>query len=206
MRNGAACAALAFSAAALSLLAAANERLPGDLWLARRIQDLPGWFEPVAELVRGFTSTEFVVPAGLFLVAVLALQRRWQAWIAYTAMLLVLPPAQAAIKDMVDRPRPDPALLERRATFTSESFPSGHVLGGTAVVVLVAILVASRAGPGRARAATWAVAFAACGLNGLANVYEGVHWPSDVLGGYLWAGVFLCAATLAARYRASSTG
>ena len=28
-------------------------------------------------------------------------------------------------------------------------------------------------------------------LNGLANVYMGVHWPSDVLGGYLWAGVLL---------------
>src|SRR5690606_12776618 len=98
------------------------------------------------------------------------------------------------------------ALLEHRATFTSASFPSGHVLGGTAVVVLLAILVASRAGPGRASAATWAVAFAACGVNGLANVYEGVHWPSGGLGGVLGADVVLCAASLAARYRASSTG
>lgn len=30
-------------------------------------------------------------------------------------------------------------------------------------------------------------------LNGAANIYEGVHWPSGALGGYLWAGVLLAA-------------
>ena len=35
-------------------------------------------------------------------------------------------------------------------------------------------------------------------LGGLANVFLGVHWPSDVMGGYLWALAVLIPAATAA--------
>lgn len=165
--------------------------MPGDLWLARRIQDLPGAFETPAEVMRAATTTWVVVLVGTAMVTAFDFMGRRRAWLVFAVTLLVLPPTQAAIKNMVDRPRPDPSLIERRATFTSESFPSGHVLGGTVLFLLAAWLIAGRLQAGWPRVVTWAIAVAACALGGIANVYEGVHWPSDVLGGYLWAGVLL---------------
>lgn len=197
MRAPVAFAALTACAVALSWLAHEWDRLPGDLWLARQIQDLPGTFEAPAELMRVATTTWVVVLVGTAMVTAFDFMGRRRAWLVLEIMLLVLPPAQAAIKNLVGRPRPDPSLIERRATFTSESFPSGHVLGGTVVFLLAAWLVAGRLPAGWPRAAVWAIAVAACALGGIANVYEGVHWPSDVLGGYLWAGVLLVGAWLA---------
>ena len=34
-------------------------------------------------------------------------------------------------------------------------------------------------------------------LTGIVNVWLGVHWPSDVLGGYLWGAVLLLPAVAA---------
>jgi undecaprenyl-diphosphatase len=110
---------------------------------------------------------------------------------------------QAIIKNLVDGPRPDPTLIEHRASFSSESFPAGHVLSGTAVLVMAAALVGQRI-PARARLGLWTTVLVVCALNGVANVYEGVHWPSDVLGGYLWAGVFLLVAWWATHRRTTA--
>lgn len=190
---------LSASAIALSWLASEWDRLPGDLWLARRIQELPGACEAPAGLMRAATTTWVVVVAGTVLVTVFDFMGRRRAWLVFALMLLVLPPMQAAIKNLVDRPRPDPSLIERRSTFTSESFPSGHVLGGTVLFLLAAWLIAGRLPAGRARVAAWVAAGSICILGGIANVYEGVHWPSDVAGGYLWAGVLLVGAWLLVR-------
>ena len=77
-------------------------------------------------------------------------------------------------------------------------------MSGTALFLLVAWLIAAKLPAGWPRAAAWATCAAACVLNGIANVYEGVHWPSDVLGGYLWAGALMTAAwALAGRRQVS---
>lgn len=192
-------AALTVCAVALSWAAHERARLPGDLWLARRIQDLPAAFETPAEVMRAATTTWVVVLAGIAMVTAFEFMGRRRVWLVAAGMLLVLPPFQAVIKNLVDRPRPDPSLIERRAVFTSESFPSGHVLGGTVLFLLAAWLVAGRLPAGWPRVTVWGIAVAACALGAIANVYEGVHWPSDVLGGYLWAGVLLVGAWLMVR-------
>jgi undecaprenyl-diphosphatase len=181
-------------AVALSLLAARYDRLRGDLWLARQVQDLPAVFETPAEITRALTATWVVVVLGTVLVTVFDFLARRRAWLVFTVMFLALAPTQATVKNLVDRPRPDAALIERRGTFTSESFPSGHVLGATALFLLIGWLVVEKLPPGRQRVAVWVGVAGACLLSGFANVYEGVHWPSDVLGGYLWAGVLMTAA------------
>lgn len=179
---------------ALTAAAARWDRFAGELRLAREIQRLPA-FGPLAEAVRALTTTELVVPIGLVLAAATLIARRGLDGIALAALFLALPAVQSAVKDIVDRPRPGD-LLDVRGSATSPSFPSGHVMSGTVLfVALAAVLVTSPIRPAFRRAGvTLLLALAA--MNGLANVYEGVHWPSDVLGGYLWAATLLCAAGL----------
>lgn len=189
-------AAITTAAVVLSLLARIRDRLPGDLWLTRKIQALPGSLEGPAGALRAVTSTETVLVLGVLLLAtLLAARQRWLALQAAVTLAL-LPLLQASIKDLVDRRRPDPALVDLRDSFTSTSFPSGHVMSGTVLFALIAVAAWQLPVPGGVRRAlAWGCGVVAA-LNGLANVYTGVHWPSDVLGGYLWAGVLLAGVRL----------
>jgi undecaprenyl-diphosphatase len=118
--------------------------------------------------------------------------------------LLALPVMQSTIKEVVDRPRPDPALVDRRAGFTSESFPSGHMMSGFVLYALLAVVgweLLRR--PWREVVAGALVALLVA--DAVANVYMGVHWPSDVLGGVLWGLVIVVPAAWAFAAR-SPTG
>ena len=80
------------------------------------------------------------------------------------------------VKLMIARLRPDemPQLAE---TF-SASFPSGHAANSTITYCAIALLLA----PGRRWALGLALALAA--VIGLSRLLLGVHWPSDVVGGW----------------------
>ena len=193
------------AAVALSIGAAARDRLPGDQAVMDAVQGLPGWLEPIAEGVRAVTATEVVLVVGVAAAAVLWFTGHRGHAAGLAAGLVVLPLLQAGIKDVVDRPRPDPALVDIRAGFSSPSFPSGHVMSGTYLygyLLAFALLRWGREVAGRGVAAALAVVIL---LNGFANVYEGVHWPSDVVGGYLWAAVLLVPALAGARVLKSRT-
>jgi undecaprenyl-diphosphatase len=68
---------------------------------------------------------------------------------------------------------------------SSFSFPSGHALASLCFYGVVAILVAQRLSSPPARAAVWGASGVMIVLIGLSRVYIGLHYPSDVLGGYL---------------------
>jgi undecaprenyl-diphosphatase len=79
----------------------------------------------------------------------------------------------------------------------SYSFPSGHALFSICFFGVVAALVAARLPSIAARAAVWTVAVAIAFLIGLSRVYLGVHYPSDVIGGYAAAVAWASAVALA---------
>jgi membrane-associated phospholipid phosphatase len=87
------------------------------------------------------------------------------------------------LKLVVERPRPDVA--ERVVLVNSWSYPSGHSLNSLTVLGLLTVLAVLER-PGRLRkvllSALGVVLVAAVGFS---RVYLGVHWPSDVLGGWL---------------------
>jgi len=90
------------------------------------------------------------------------------------------------------------------------SFPSGHALGVTTATLIAAWAVArwlicSWSG----RIAVWTTAVAVIGGVGFSRVYLGVHYPSDVIAGWLlgaiWSGALLTGAGLWVRYRRRRT-
>ncbi|KOG29048.1 phosphatase PAP2 family protein [Streptomyces resistomycificus] len=106
----------------------------------------------------------------------------WTAgWLAATCLLGSL--LQQAMKAAVGRPRPvwpDPVDSAHYS-----AFPSGHALTATVVCGLLLWLL-RRHGAGRV---WWRTALAVTVISvvgvGLTRVWLGVHWPSDVVGGWL---------------------
>ncbi len=97
--------------------------------------------------------------------------------------------ASHGLKALFARPRPD--LLEPLIETTTYSFPSGHAFLSAVVYLLVACLLTSNIKSRPCRISIWVVSITMTGLVGLSRIYLGVHWPSDVLAGWilgaLWA-------------------
>ena len=96
----------------------------------------------------------------------------------------------------IHRPRPSGAGIRVLVHPGGPSFPSGHATFFTWTSVLLAALI----GESRPRAAPFAYAAAALVIVtvDVSRVYEGAHWPSDVVGGTLlalaWSGIVLAVA------------
>ena len=86
-------------------------------------------------------------------------------------------------KTIIDRPRPTPDLVRIFVEETSKSFPSNHALISLVFFGLLALFVNKKP--------VTIVLFFTVFLIGLSRIYLGVHWASDVLGGYLIGGAIL---------------
>ena len=177
----------------LSAFAAAYDRFPADLWLARWFREIDSsafaralnW---TADMVNGWELIP-VLAAGAIL---LLLAGRWLA----APLLLVSPAASllnAAAKEVVGRPRPAEDLIRVSGHPSDPSFPSGHA--DSAIVIyglmfyFITVFVSHPALRLLGQAAClWVILF-----TGMQRVYTGVHWPSDVLGGYYLGGLVLAA-------------
>lgn len=134
----------------------------------------------------GSNAVAYVVVA----VAVVVAVWRGRSWSAIMAipLLFVGQLLRFALAVLIHRPRPP-----RSDWLTSAqgyAFPSGH----TATAVLAWGLAAALAWPwlrGRGRAAVAAVVAVIAVVVGATRAYLGVHWPSDVLGGWALGGLLL---------------
>ncbi|MER7156248.1 phosphatase PAP2 family protein [Streptomyces lydicus] len=122
---------------------------------------------------------------------------RLRAVACAVAVLAVGQAVRYGLMELLARPRPTTADWVGRAS--GYAFPSGHATTSALAAGLLAWGIARYAGRGPARTwcavlALWAVAV------GLTRVYLGVHWPGDVLGGWLLAGTVLSLALLLERY------
>ena len=94
------------------------------------------------------------------------------------------------LKMVVHRPRPIyAAAVIHDPTW---SFPSGHAMGALAGYGMLAYVVILLGGPrSRARTAVVPAAAILVGLIGISRIYLGVHYLSDVVGGYAVGSVWL---------------
>lgn len=95
-----------------------------------------------------------------------------------------------AVKAAFARARP--SLAEAVYEPSGFSYPSGHAMGSLALGLAIALAV-SRLWPPRVARIVWVVALSYAFLIGLSRIYLGVHYPSDVLGGFAFSTAWVLA-------------
>lgn len=115
---------------------------------------------------------------------------RWAAYLAITALGGVS--LNQLLKFHYVRQRPD--LKAAVLGALGYSFPSGHAMNGTIILGALAYLAARSIGTWKRKSAALAALATLALAIGISRIYLGVHWTSDVGGGFV-AGLLWVAAT-----------
>jgi undecaprenyl-diphosphatase len=97
------------------------------------------------------------------------------------------------LKLLFHRARPEPFF--GMVAPTSYSFPSGHALYSVRFYGTLAVITGTRLRSLTVRLIGWVVAVSLILLIGISRIYLGVHYPSDVLAGYMTAFIWVMAVT-----------
>ncbi|QDZ07265.1 phosphatase PAP2 family protein [Sphingomonas panacisoli] len=153
-------------------------RVPGDLqrpigpaWLQQSAVDISALGGPTLMWLFGISGLIWLLYRR---------QRAEAAWIAVSLIGASL--ISNSLKYAIGRPRP--ALVPHLVQVNNASFPSGHSLVSAALYLTLALMLAEGAKSWSARIAIVGFGALLVVLIGCSRVYLGVHWPSDVLGGW----------------------
>jgi len=155
-------------------------------------------------LTKAMIAISFVGGDGLTIAAILAvglfLYFRWRRatlWLVVTILgALVL---DLTLKYAFHRPRPTPFFVALPRTY---SFPSGHALFSFCFYGVLAGLLMGRIQSRLARILIWMAAAILVAAIGFSRIYLGVHYPSDVIAGYLTATLWVSTLLALDRVRA----
>ena len=148
--------------------------------------------DSLTDIVRAITFCGNSLTMVGLCVLIIILPGRLKVGLPVSLMVVVGFFAQTLLKELVARPRPDPAgWLVEESTY---SFPSGHanasMIFWVALLILVGRVLILQ--DNRFAAVLLRIVFAIFAvLVGLSRPYLGVHYPSDVLGGWLLAALIL---------------
>lgn len=136
-----------------------------------------------------FGSAPLVIAISIGVTLLLVVKKRNWTAIAFSCLTIIDALLTYIIKNLTERSRPD--VLERLARETSYSLPSGHssssILLYGAILALTLPYVRSRG----SRFALTCLTTLWILLIGLSRMYLGVHYPTDVLLGFLLGAVML---------------
>lgn len=181
------------------------------IWVARHGNNAPGIDQSLHSWVmshrnsvnikfaRGVTwggVTQIVLPI-LILVGLIATEaghtftRRLKSGIVIALLASVGAYLGLQINHLEGRVRPP--IADWAGTAGGPSFPSGHTTVASLFAASSAWLIATRVQAGWPRIALWSGAGLYALAVGLSRIWLGVHWPTDVLGGWLYALTWLSA-------------
>ena len=164
-------------------------RVPGDLSQPLGPESLQEFMRDVSGL-GGVGVLSLITLASVIFLGILRKYRE-ASFLAVSVLLGTL--ISTGFKMAVARPRPD--LVPHGAFVNTASFPSGHSMMSAVVYLTLAVMLARIHDQMPVRLFLLTLATALTLGVGVSRVYLGVHWPTDVLAGWIlgasWA--ILCA-------------
>jgi undecaprenyl-diphosphatase len=156
----------------------------------------PAWLKEAMRDITALGSTSvlaIVVGAVVGFLAISGL-RHAAAMILTSVLLGVL--LSNSLKWGFARPRPD--LVPREIVVYTASFPSGHTTLSAVVYLTLGALLCRTQSSIAVKAYILSVAALLTAIIGVSRVYLGVHWPTDVIAGWLIGGAwaFVCASVM----------
>jgi undecaprenyl-diphosphatase len=151
----------------------------------------PRWFVNMWINITALGSGDVVTLLALIVLGYLAMLREWRTALVFAIAMIGAGLGGTLLKDVFDRPRPE--VISRLIDVGSLSFPSGHSLISAVVYPTLGAMLARLVKHVRLKLYFVAVALTMMVLIGVSRVYLGVHYPSDVLAGWMlglgWATV-----------------
>ena len=174
----------------LSIIARYTQFFPGDMVITTALQKQRNpWIRRFMVAISEIGFPKLSVPltigvAGIFL----ALRFRLEAiFILLTTSSNLL---NALVKRLIKRPRPTKELVTVVRVINEPSFPSGHVMHYTNFFGLLIYLLLTNWRSGKLRNILIAICTVLIVFIGPSRVYLGAHWPSDVMAGYIYGGLW----------------
>lgn len=158
----------------------------------------PPWVE---EMMRDFTA---LGGTGILTLIVIAVSLYYAIQGRYKEILILITAVVGAyllsyfLKGLFDRPRPQ--FIPDGDYVYAASFPSGHALLAATTYLTLGIIVAQLMPRSRLKAFALLLAFFVMILVGFSRMYLGVHWPTDVLAGWIIGSVWAIMCWLVVRW------
>src|SRR5579859_3313286 len=174
----------------LSWIAHYTQFFPGDMAITARLQRQKNpWFHRYMLAVSEIGFPIGSIPQTVGIAAIFwALRFRLEAlFILLTTSSNLL---NALVKRLIKRPRPTKELVTVVRVINEPSFPSGHVMHYTNFYGLLIYLLATNWRSGKLRNSLIGLCTLLIGSIGPSRIYLGAHWPSDVMAGYLYGGLW----------------
>ena len=177
--------------ALLSLLARGDGVMSVDVRLQRFVQRAP---EPIFRWIADFGNWigSAAVCAVIGFAALLFLS--WRRQPVAAALVLIAFAARLqnmALKSFFDSARPTADLVRIDEIAGGLGFPSGHAMGTTLFFGSIAIISHRLIPHRRKRRSVQFLCLTIIVVVGFGRVFVGAHWPSDVLGGFLYGLILL---------------
>jgi len=170
----------------MSVWAVFEPRLSGDLAIIEFVQSMPSDSVKnsmeAARYLGGFGVNLGVI---LLIFGVFTWRKSFRTGLIFLGVI----PASLGIfilKELISRPRPGADYIAIIEASSTGSFPSGHAYQTALLGVLILVLFLPIIPYRIIRIVIGSSVFSLVGLVAMSGVYLGVHWPSDVLGSFVF--------------------
>jgi undecaprenyl-diphosphatase len=157
------------------------------------ISTVQGWENPLLTVIMerftwlGSTLVVVILAIGIMIFLAVVLGHRKEL-LLFLAIIGGAPLLNIVLKSFFRRERPNIHRLAEEATY---SFPSGHSMAAFALYGGLVYLLWRHVGSKTGRSILITAGSIIVLFIGVSRIYLGVHYPSDVIGGYLASGMWL---------------